>query len=190
MACLWLSFSVSFPIIWAYRMVLSNLYQPAARYGLGKHIIRIGLENASKTIKSVYVLEAIYPACTTTCKISILLLYRRIFTTHNATFKYAMYIISFVLVGWAISGFFTTVFQCAPVHDYWDQTGGRCIDWIPALIALASINTVVNGSILILPMPIVWKLNMPRHRKVAICGIFIIGSGWVTWIECSSLIVH
>lgn len=149
-----------------------------ARYGLGKHILRVGLASASKMGKALYVLEAIYPACTAATKISILLLYRRLFTTLNPYFRYCLYTTSMVLVGWAISGFFTTVFQCTPIHRIWEGAGeGECIDLVPALTALAVINTVVNAAVLILPMPMVWYLNMPRRRKVAICGIFVIGSG-------------
>lgn len=128
--------------------------------------------------KAVYVLEAIYPACTAATKISILLLYRRVFTTLNPYFRYCLYIISTVLIAWAISGFFTTMFQCTPIHNVWEPSESRkCIDLVPALVGLAVINTVVNASVLILPMPIVWYLNMPRRRKVAVCGIFLIGSG-------------
>ena len=148
-----------------------------ASYGLGKHILRVGLVNAEKMGKALYVLEAIYPACTTATKVSILLLYRRIFTTVNPYFRYGLYIISTVLIGWAISGFFTTVFQCIPTHSVWDGSKGKCIDLVPALVGLASINTVVNAAVLVLPMPMVWYLNMPRRRKVAVCGIFVIGSG-------------
>lgn len=149
-----------------------------AQYGLGKHILRVGFASASKMGRALYVLEAIYPACTAATKISILLLYRRLFTTLNPWFRYSLYIIFTVLIGWAISGFFSTVFQCTPIHRIWEESReGKCIDLVPALIALAVINTVVNASVLLLPMPIVWYLNMPRRRKVAICGIFVIGSG-------------
>ncbi|KAI4127061.1 MAG: hypothetical protein LQ347_004750 [Umbilicaria vellea] len=169
-------YTIVVSLTFAYGMFISIMY--CARYGLGKHILRVGLASASKMGKALYVLEAIYPACTAATKISILLLYRRVFTTLNPYFRYCLYIISIVLVGWAISGFFTTVFQCTPIHKIWEGGGeGECIDLVPALIALAVINTVVNAAVLILPMPIVWYLNMPRRRKVAICGIFVIGSG-------------
>ncbi|KAA6412448.1 MAG: hypothetical protein FRX48_03439 [Lasallia pustulata] len=169
-------YTVVLSLAFAYGMFISIIY--CARYGLGKHIIRVGFVSASKMGRALYVLEAIYPACTTATKVSILLLYRRIFTTLNPYFRYCLYIISTVLVGWAISGFFTTVFQCTPIHSFWDGSEDRkCIDEVSALVGLAVINTLVNASVLILPMPILWHLNMPRRRKVAICGIFVIGSG-------------
>ena len=144
---------------------------------MGKHVLRVGLQNAFLYSKSTYVLEALYPACTTATKFSILLLYRRVFTTHNTYFRFALYLISTVLITWAISGFFTTVFQCWPVHVSWDRMGGSCINLVAALTGLAVINTTVNASILILPMPMVWALNMPWKQKVGISLIFVIGCG-------------
>ena len=151
---------------------------------MGKHILSIGLANAQQAGEAAYIFEAIYPVCTNATKISILLLYRRIFTTQNPSFKWALYTTFALLVAWAITGFFTTVFQCAPVQEQWEKiiVGGRCINWTAALTALAVINTVLNVSILVLPIPMIWGLQMPLRRKLAIIGIFVIGCGYVTGI--------
>ena len=149
------------------------------RYGIGKHAVRNSLPSAIKLSKTLYVLEAIYPACTAATKISILLLYRRIFGTRNACFNYALYIIFILLVGCAISSFFTTVFQCAPIDYIGDNARESCINLVSALVALGTVNTVLNGAVLILPMPMVWHLQLPLGQKIAICGIFLLGSGYV-----------
>lgn len=154
----------------------SNSSFPGAHYGLGKHIIRVGPSNAIKVARALYVLEAIYPACTGSTKLSILLLYRRIFTTHNSYFKFAMYTVAAVLACWAVAGFFTTIFQCWPVHTIWDHSEDQCIELVPALVGLAVINTVLNGAVLILPIPMLWTLRITLHQKVGVCGIFMLGS--------------
>lgn len=51
----------------------------------------------------------------------------------------------------------------------------RCIDIVPALLGLASLNTLLNAAVLILPMPMVWKLQMPLKQKGAVCGILVLG---------------
>ena len=127
--------------------------------------------------RAAYVLEAIYPVCTATTKISILLLYRRIFSTRNVHFRYAIYTVYTVLIGWAISGFFTTVFQCAPVTAAWNPIVGNCINFSAALTALATINTTINAAVLILPMPMVWSLHLPWQRKAGVSLIFVLGCG-------------
>ena len=135
------------------------------------------MENDEKFGRALYVLEAIYPASTTTTKISILLLYRRMFSTRNYDFRVALYTIFTILVGWAISEFFTTVFQCMPVRVAWRHSGGTCIDVSAALIDLAAVNTTLNAAVLILPIPLVLRLSMPWQRKVGVCRIFVIGCG-------------
>ena len=43
------------------------------------------------------------------------------------------------------------------------------------LIILGTFNVVSNFYILILPMPIIWQLQMPTRRKVGVCAIFMTG---------------
>lgn len=165
---------------------------------MGKHAVRVGIPNVKLFVKvsklptplplsqafitvfcfcqSVYALEAIYPACTATTKLSILLLYRRIFTANNVRFRIGLYTIGALLLCWGVSGFFTTVFQCTPIHYLWDQVSGSCISLEPSLVGLAVINTVLNGAVLVLPLPMVWQLNMPTRQKIAVIGIFILAS--------------
>ncbi|KAI9669825.1 MAG: hypothetical protein M1817_004566 [Caeruleum heppii] len=147
-----------------------------AHFGLGKHMVRVGLENTTKMLQGVYALEAIYPWCTASCKISILLLYRRIFTKRNRQFMLACYIVAILILGWAVAGFFALLFQCSPINFFWDHKEGKCFDIQAALTALAIINTLLNVAVLILPMPLVWHLNMPRRQRIATCGVFVLGS--------------
>lgn len=166
------------------RGLLSSLFRrrliilTGVHYGLGKHILRVGPARAVQAGKALYVLEAIYPFCTGSTKLSILLLYRRIFTTNDPIFKWALYTVGSVLIGWATAGFFTTVFQCWPVHIAWTNPfqEDACIDLVPALIGLATINTLLNGAVLILPLPKLWNLRISKSQKVALCGIFVLGS--------------
>ena len=51
----------------------------------------------------------------------------------------------------------------------------HCISLVRALLGLASLNTLLIAAVLILPMPMVWSLQMPLQQKVAICGIFVLG---------------
>ena len=149
---------------------------------MGRHILRV-MGTAERSFIALYAFEAIYPACTASTKISILLLYRRIFTRENRMFNLATYVIGAVLVGWAISGFFTTVFQCVPVTRIWlsGGIGEGCIQLVPALLALATINTLINGAVLILPIPMVWRLQMSRRNKIAVCAILALGSACVSF---------
>ena len=159
----------------AYGLFISMLYM--LRFGFGKHIARVGLEHVILAGRALYVLEAIFPACTALTKASILLLYRRIFTMLDPVFRWSLYIIFVLLFAWANAGFFTTVFQCWPVYVAWTRRGGHCIALQPSLIGLATINTILNLSVLILPVPMIWNLQISLRRKIGLCAIFILGCG-------------
>ena len=133
--------------------------------------------------EATVIIEAVFPWCTAATKLSILLLYQRIFTTRNRAFKWALWTTGAATVSWAIANFFTVIFQCNPVRQQWERTvpGGWCIQWIAALIAFAVMNTALNFVILILPTPLIWRLQMRLRRKVAVFVILALGCGYVQW---------
>lgn len=154
--------------------------------GLGKK----GLTNihaALQASKWLYIFEALFPATLIATKLSILYLYKRIFTTLNRPFAWALYTVAALQLGWAISGFFTTVFQCWPVDILWRLEGGimsghpagHCIDLVASLTGLAIINAVLNTAMLILPLPMIWHLQISQKRKAALSAIFVLGCAWV-----------
>ena len=158
-----------------YGLFISILY--SLHFGLGKHILRVGIPDAHLAGRALFVAEAIFPVCTALTKASILLLYRRIFTLHTRWFRLSYYAIWVLLICWAFAGFFTTTFQCWPIHVAWTHVGGHCMDMKASLAALAVINTVHNLLILILPIPLIWQLQISMNKRIGICFIFALGCG-------------
>lgn len=69
------------------------------------------------------------------------------------------------------------MFSCTPVQSYWDSAiPGHCINYDLALHILSGSNVVTDALILILPMPLVWRMNTSFTRKVQISGVFLLGS--------------
>lgn len=126
----------------------------------------------------LYLLEAFYPPAVNLTKISIILLYGRLFPT--AQFRRYLYAMG-ILIGlmWAV---FQTVnaVQCAPVHYFWTQWTrnpgeGHCINTIKYYRFQALPNIISDLILLALPLPEVWKLQLPRGQKYALSGIFLLG---------------
>ncbi len=70
------------------------------------------------------------------------------------------------------------IFACTPIRYFWDRNveGGKCpIDILKAFNAQVVPNIVTDLVLLGMPMPLVWKLGLPRGQKVALCGIFALG---------------
>lgn len=89
-----------------------------------------------------------------------------------------------------VSVFLVVVFQCSPVHMYWDHhktdevVDGRvvndrysCIDQAPFSLGTAAIAVLTDIAILLVPIAMMWNLNMPVRRKVAV--VLVLSLGWV-----------
>ncbi|KAJ5290906.1 hypothetical protein N7478_000157 [Penicillium angulare] len=84
----------------------------------------------------------------------------------------------FVLLGaWYLAFQITAIFQCTPVKFFWERSlpGGHCVDSVNFYIALATTNTFTDLVILFLPMPLVWRLQISRSKKVSISAVFLLG---------------
>ncbi|KAL9640523.1 MAG: hypothetical protein Q9204_000670 [Flavoplaca sp. TL-2023a] len=136
-------------------------------------------------IQLMYAVELTYTVLITTTKFSILLFYRRVFMNQASSlrFRIVWYAITIWTFLWGISTFFAAAFQCSPASFYWTKytrkTQGTCIDLTLLLLVTASTNIVTDVALLILPMPLVWKLNIERPQKFAVSGIFLLGGLYV-----------
>jgi hypothetical protein len=68
---------------------------------------------------------------------------------------------------------------CAPVHYFWDVSGkvrsDHCLPEGPVWFTNAGIQIATDIIILILPMPLLWKLQMPRRQKYGVVAVFGLG---------------
>lgn len=81
------------------------------------------------------------------------------------------------LAFWYAAFQLTAIFQCTPVHYYWNRTiPGHCVNDIDFYIALAATNTLTDIILLVIPMPTVWALKVSRSKKLALSGVFVLGA--------------
>lgn len=122
--------------------------------------------------------EVIYVPALMTTKISILLLYRRIFTSDK--FHRVLWCVGGFVLAFAITAIFLQIFQCTPIEAIWYTNIERhCVDISASYIAMGTINIVTDVAILCLPMPQLWQLQMSRTRKVQMIGMFLLGGLYV-----------
>ena len=76
----------------------------------------------------------------------------------------------------AISVLLAQLLICRPLSYFWDQpTDGSCGNSRSFYIFIAVFNLITDIIIFVLPLPILWRLQMARGRKLAQSGIFGIG---------------
>ncbi|KAF1962133.1 hypothetical protein CC80DRAFT_154805 [Byssothecium circinans] len=111
-------------------------------------------------------------------KISVLLFYRRIF--RGKAFNIAVWALIVLVSAWIIGFFFANLFECVPIKEAFVNAPGmggnpKCIDALPMYLAQVYSDAVLDVLILVLPIPLVWKLQLPTRQKWAVSGIFLLG---------------
>lgn len=65
---------------------------------------------------------------------------------------------------------------CRPFEFTWNkEIDGVCGDSTKAYLSVAIVNLVIDMSIVALPMPVLWHLQMPIRRKLAVTLLLCLG---------------
>ncbi|KAJ6021440.1 hypothetical protein N7540_006944 [Penicillium herquei] len=149
------------------------------RGGVGYHLqyVEKTPEKLVTLEKGLYANEILdFPFTVTPAKISILLFYVRIFEVHK--FRILAWVVGAVVLGHGIGVLFAAIFQCSPIAYTWDATivGGSCFDQEAFYRYVSPPNILTDLFLLIMPLPFVWKLHTQLRQKIALTGIFLLGS--------------
>jgi hypothetical protein len=80
-------------------------------------------------------------------------------------------------VAWAIATILAGFLVCQPFAYNWDQTipGGSCGNQVTSFTATGVINLLTDVAVLLIPMPLLYRLQMPTYKKVALIAVFGLG---------------
>lgn len=119
----------------------------------------------------------LYGVCIAFSKCAILLLYVRVFTTSNKTFIASVYLVGFVVIATGVANTFVAIFQCSPVAYEWNKSieGGQCIDQIAFARYMAIPNVVTGAFMLVMPLPLAWRLNLTVSARLALTATLLHG---------------
>ncbi|KAL1595927.1 hypothetical protein SLS60_009617 [Paraconiothyrium brasiliense] len=164
--------------------------------GFGLHYWNVQTANAVVLLKLFYVCQMLYIAVQIFSKVAILALYSRLFPDFIKWFRWTVRgMITFMVctartpkhrryakTKQLIHGLvflILVVFQCVPVKSIWDKTiaDAKCLP-VSAAIGFtgAGLSIVEDIIILLLPLPLVWKLQMSTRKKVGIIFLISVGS--------------
>src|SRR4051812_36070517 len=115
-------------------------------------------------------------------KLSILGFYLRFFPfVVFPGLRTAIYITIAITAASGISFAFTIIFQCTPISFFWSGFNdppptGSCVKINIYAWTVASFNFALDLWLLVLPMPELLKLSLPRRKKIVVCLMFAVGS--------------
>lgn len=128
--------------------------------------------------KWLVVAEILYAFNLGWTKISLLLMYYRIFRVPYFK-KMAWAVGTFVMV-WVVTITFLFIFICVPVAKMWyPELPGKCINQVATWIANAASTIFTDLIILLMPLPPVWGLKLGKREKVGLTAAFGLGSLYV-----------
>ena len=108
-------------------------------------------------------------------KASILILYHRVFFVSRRFTKMLWAVGIFVLGYSGVLGG-ASLIQCIPLNYIWDPSvKGYCLKIPLAATILAVFNVLTDIIILVMPMPMLWKMQMETKEKIQVIGMFLLG---------------
>ncbi|CAI7567330.1 unnamed protein product [Penicillium discolor] len=147
----------------------------ACTYGFGQHIANITTPHRLMTLKLFFVSQAFYKLTMNMTKMSILMLYLRIFI--QRWFRITCYVLLVIITSYMVGAFFASVFQCTPVARAWNRAiPGSCIDITINWYANAGFSIATDIIILTLPMYPLYKSKIILKRKIALMIVFALGT--------------
>lgn len=107
-------------------------------------------------------------------KLTFLFQYFRVLATQEMRKIYIAVIA--VVTCWTLSQVFVSIFGCWPISGFWDDSiGARCIPTRPYWYINAAGHILTDIVILVLPIPAISRLKLPRRQRYILMGIFCLG---------------
>ncbi|KAL9072594.1 MAG: hypothetical protein Q9161_003452 [Pseudevernia consocians] len=171
-------YSILLALIFLYGLNIDTIVA-AALWGLGQDVFTMSKDQLLHFQKNGLANFALYFTTNATIKISLLLLYYRLFSPSHP-FRIAVYTTGVIVIAWWIAVFFADIFQCVPANAFWNFEAqnaktARCMSTITFSIGTGVSNLVTDIMVLCLPMPMVWSLRTDRTQKLTLTGIFLLG---------------
>ncbi|CAG8320515.1 unnamed protein product [Penicillium nalgiovense] len=150
----------------------------ATTAGYGGHTATMAVQNPGELVSALKIFwasEWMWATSTVCFRLAILLLYIEIFPGSQKFFWCATGVGCLVFLYW-VSAVLTIALLCRPVAYNWDRTiPGTCGDVLKIQYASAGFNMGIDLGVVLLPLPIVWRLQMSSRKKTGVTASFAIG---------------
>lgn len=126
--------------------------------------------------KYLLAISLVYAGSFNLAKLAILALYRRLFPQKKI--RILIHILMGILIGHTISIVVAALAACSPFAANWDPhvPGAHCINKEALFIWSSFPGIVTDIVMLILPIRVVWNLQISKRLKVGLTVTFMVGS--------------
>ncbi|KAF2804350.1 uncharacterized protein BDZ99DRAFT_575572 [Mytilinidion resinicola] len=147
--------------------------------GLGHHIALLNASTITNLLKFSLASQVLYAVSLGLVKCSICLMLARIFFVRP--FVIAARVAMGFAASWGLMTFLIGILICQPIEMNWNPEvkGGKCGNQNAAFASVGIVDLLTDLVILLLPMPMVAKLQIPRANKIGLVCIFCTGMLYV-----------
>ena len=112
-------------------------------------------------------------------KISVLLLFYRLFSVKRGA-RLAIRIAIGLVTTFSLAIVFLYVFGCRPTTSLWSPyPGTRCSGQANVLLGTAVLNLASNFLTLVIPLPLIWRLQTTKKQRLRAMAVLALGSLYV-----------
>ncbi|KAK4949775.1 hypothetical protein LTR10_011617 [Elasticomyces elasticus] len=171
---------------WIVAVAFSTSICVGVEYGLGKHKVNIPDDSFASLRKAEYAFSILYNPALMLTKTSIVVFFLHVMSRDvDPVFKWCNWLTLLLVnaIGAALT--FYNIFQCRPVAAgflYPTPSGAKCSDIVNLYLSSAPVNIITDIALLILPMPILTKMRLPRKQKIILVLTFSAGA-FVTVVD-------
>ncbi|KAF5619825.1 integral membrane protein PTH11 [Fusarium tjaetaba] len=142
----------------------------------GVHAWELPLEKFNEGNHLTFISPILYAVCTACSKMALALFYRGL--SPQRWWKWSVYSVFFLVAGYNLAILLVVLFRCTPFKKSWDLTilEGSCVDRGAVYVCTAALGILSDLILLIMPLPMILQLQMPRRQKVGLVVLFVIGS--------------
>ncbi|OGM47030.1 hypothetical protein ABOM_003736 [Aspergillus bombycis] len=162
---------------WLGLIVYAVMTFETGKHGSGLHRWEVSPSDLREFLKLANACQIIYGPIIFVTKLSILLLFLRVFALSCRSVTYFL----IQLLIWLNFLFYLAdtvvkIFECTPRSKIWDEhVPGHCININVPILAASIFNLVSDFLILLLPIVCVWRLQMTFKKKICTSAVFVAG---------------
>ncbi|KAG8525588.1 uncharacterized protein KY384_009232 [Bacidia gigantensis] len=144
--------------------------------GFGHHTLTVTPAQSRVRGRVGYAYGFIYNTTFPISRIALVLLYKRIFNV-KLWFQYACWFMIAAYCGYMISWIVVVAIQVLPVNAVWDKKVKitHTIDPRKLQLGNCSFNIATDALLLVMPLMVVWSLQMSKMHKLGVSAIFCLG---------------
>lgn len=155
--------------------------------GVGARDDHITLDMIADISKYYVIFQNVYIWSNAPIKISVCLSIHRVLK-HYVWISWTLYFMIFVIVSSSIGINIWLLTFCYPIEYQWNKTiSGTCRPLkalVPVAMAWSYINIIVDWSVALLPVFVLWRANMPWQHKLTVAGVLSLG----IFASCATII--